>query len=187
MRQAKWYPFSEAGLTLAELLITVFILAVITLIGISSYNSRVRYQVLQSASTSTADWLDNVRKRAMQQNNTCAVSISASTNTLSAGTTGNLCGSFAPLNLNELQRGSATISFCYLNADPLTANINCNNQSLSSSVQLFFSPRGSVTTGYVFTFFNSSGGSPITCTILLPPAGLIRSGLVSNNSCIAPT
>lgn len=174
------------GLTLIELLVTVMILTLLSGLLLSSYLRHARFQALQSASSATAEWIAGIRKRAMQQNQACSISVSPSTTTLQAAS-GNACGTFAALDLRTISTGSTTIGLCYHNSDPLEANrvsAACNSSSSNSSAALTFSPRGTNQLNGVFEFF--SGTDPAkTCTLVIQPNGIIRHGTIRDGSCQA--
>lgn len=172
------------GLTLIELLVAVTILALLSGLLLSSYLQYSRFQALQSASSATAEWLAGIRKRAMQQNQACSITVSPGNITLQAASD-NACGTIPALDLSTISTGSATIGLCYHNSDPIQANsvsATCGNNSSNSSATLTFSPRGTNQRNAVFEFF--SGTEPArTCTLVIQPNGIIRYGTIRNGSC----
>lgn len=174
------------GLTLTELLVAVTILGLLAGLLVRSYLQHARYQALQSASSATAEWLADIRKRAMQQNQACSISVSPSSSSLQAAST-NACGHFPALNLSTISTGSLSIGLCYHNSDPLQPNsvaATCGNNSSNSSATLTFSPRGTNQLNAVFEFFSGTEQAK-TCTLVIHPNGIIRYGTIRSGSCQA--
>lgn len=172
---------SISGFSLAELLVSIVIIAILASISLGTYISTVKRQANRSASLNTAEWLDNIRKRAIQQNQPCTVSISTSLNTLFPSTS-NLCGSFPTLDISESSTGGSKPRFCYFSANPLITSSSCSQSSTSSTNDIVLSPRGTTTNQALFEFYILND-SPTSCAILLSPLGIIRSGTIKNGSC----
>ena len=171
----------KSGYSLIELLVVISILGTISGPVFSSYISRARYQILQSASIATAEWLENARKRAMQNNSQCVISSSISNAKLSEDSTSS-CGSISDLNLSEISQGSSRVNICYRNIDPLGSGLGCNSQTVNSSLTLTFSPRGTNLVDAVYEFYQQ-GQSAQTCAVVIKPLGIIRHGKISNGYC----
>jgi prepilin-type N-terminal cleavage/methylation domain-containing protein len=174
------------GLTLVETLVTIMILALLTSLLLSSYQQFSRFQARQSASAATAEWLSEIRKRAMQQNKACRIEVSPNKNTLEADSD-SACGNFPALDLSTFSTGSSAIGFCYRNHDPTQVNPTtaaCNRQTTSSGATLTFSPRGTSRLNAVFEFFTGTEQAQ-TCTLVIQPNGLIRYGTIQSGSCKA--
>lgn len=172
------------GLTLIELLVAVVILALLSGLLVRSYLQHARYQALQSASSATAEWLAGIRKRAMQQNQACSIAVTPSSTTLEAASD-NACGTFPALNLSTISSGSATISFCYHNSDPIEPNsvsAACGSNSSNSNATLTFSPRGTNQRNAVFEFFSGTEQAK-TCALVIQPNGIIRYGTIRSGHC----
>ena len=172
---------SITGFSLAELLVSIAIIGVLASLSLGTYISTVKRQANRSASLTIAEWLDNIRKRAMQQNQPCTVTISTSSNTLLPSTS-NQCGSFPTLDISESSTAGFKPRFCYFSADPLITASSCSQNSTSSSNDIIFSPRGTTINNAIFEFYVSTD-SPTSCSILLSPLGIIRTGTIKNGFC----
>lgn len=181
-----WRDPHDQGLTLTELLVAVIILAALSTLLLSSYRQHARSQTLQSAASATAEWLADIRKRAIQQNQACSIAISASNNTLQAAN-GNACGSFPSLDLSSVRTGSDAVRFCYRNNDPIEPAAGteaCSSRTTNSTAPLTFSPRGTNRLSAVFEFYSGTEQAG-SCTLVIQPNGLIRYGTIRSGSCQA--
>lgn len=179
---------AQQGLTLAELLVAVAILAILSLLMVSSFQQRMKDQALQSAASATAEWLSGIRKRAMQQDLACTIAILPSSNSLEAASS-NLCGSFPALDIRSVATGSATVNFCYRNTDPIQAagaTTACSSGTTNSTTNLTFSPRGTNQINAVLEFYAGSGQAK-TCTVVIQPNGIIRYGTINSGFCQSST
>ncbi len=154
-------------------------------VAITSYQSALRSQKLSAAAINTAQWLDSIRKRSIQQNSRCEIRVDASNKVLSEGTS-NTCGSFGTFSVADSSTDGRDISFCYRLINPLQSNFDCTSSTLSSAQDIIFSPRGTTETDYAFEFFIGNNSSK-ACTVVLSPVGIIRSGRVEQNICRFPT
>lgn len=173
---------SQQGLTLPEILVALAIVGILGSLAMSSFMSSVQSQSLSAASLQLAEWLENTRKRAIQQNKPCRVEVSTTLSLLKASTT-NECGAFEELNISTAI--SDNIKICFRTLNPLTANLGCNSSTLSSTSLVTFSPRGSVTEDYVFEFYIPPASAK-ACTIILKPLGLIQQGQIIDGYCKTP-
>jgi Tfp pilus assembly protein FimT len=167
------------------MVVTVAILGILTSLLVNTYQQVSRFQAQQAAAAATAEWLSDIRKRAMQLNRACSITASPATNSLEADSN-SACGSFPALDLDSLRTGSISVSFCYRNHDPLQANTTtaCNSQTTSSATRLTFSPRGTSRLNAVFEFFTGTEQAG-ACTLVIQPNGLIRYGTIQSGSCQA--
>jgi prepilin-type N-terminal cleavage/methylation domain-containing protein len=173
--------YDNRGFSLAELLVTVVIIGIASSISIVSYLNIIRGQAEKSASIAVTDWIDNIRKRAMQQNAPCVIQVSSSGLQLTAAT-GTNCGSFASLDLQALSTAGPQANFCFVAGNPLSTSVSCDSGTSSIAQTITFSPRGTTAQQGIFAF--ASNPSPGRyCTILLQPLGILRSGRLSSGIC----
>lgn len=177
--------FWHMGFTLVEGLVTISIISIMSAVAITSYQSALKSQRLASAAINTAQWLDNIRKRAMQQNSRCAIRVDISTKVLEEGTS-NTCGSFGSFSVTDSSADGRYISLCYRLINPLQSNLDCTSSTPSSTQEIIFSPRGTTQSDYTFEFFIGNSSSK-ACAVILSPLGIIRNGRVEQNICKFPT
>lgn len=135
---------------------------------------------MRSGSIATTEWLDNIRKRALQTNKACEVSISANGKNMSPGSD-NQCGNFPVYSLEDVSTYGPKPSFCYAPTDPLTSTITCSPSTATSAQLITFSPRGTTLQSGIFAFKTDSLSARY-CTIIYPLA-LIRNGRLDAGIC----
>jgi len=158
-----------SGFTLVELMVVVAIAGLLAGLAIPTFSRNWEGERLNGASKELIAWLDDVRRRALQQSETCRIQVDATNASLKPAST-NTCGSFAGLELRSVGPG--------LNQLQLLP------ESSSTPTTLVFTPRGTTTTAasYRLTLTNSSSGQA-RCIRLIAPLGLIRSGLLRADEC----
>lgn len=174
------YQSNPNAFTLVELVVTISILSILASISIASYFNIINNQAMRSGSIATAEWLDNIRKRALQTNKPCEVSISANGKIMSPGSN-NQCGDFAVLSLEDVSTYGPKPSFCYAPTEPLTSTITCGPSTATSEQSITFSPRGTTLQSGIFAFKTDSLSARY-CTIVYPLA-LIRNGRLDAGIC----
>lgn len=177
---------TQLGLTLVESLVTILIVGIISAVSIVNYLSVVRNQRLSAAAINTAQWLDSIRKRSMQQNQRCSISVNVDNRIMSPGTL-NKCGSFASFLFADTSTDTRDLRLCFRVINPLDPNttLGCSQSTTNISSEITFSPRGTIGSNFAIEFY-STGEAAKACTIILSPTGIIRSGHIQNGYCKAP-
>lgn len=158
------------GFSLPELMVIVAIAGILAGLAIPNFTRNWQDERLNSASKQTIAWLDDLRRKAIQQSSPCSVEISGNP-ALLTGSCQNLPDQTSTLDLR------AEIA----NMDQLTFNLTSNSPST-----WIFTPRGTTTTDAELRMTLEGSGLG-RCIRLLGPLGLLRSGKLRSGTCIYTT
>lgn len=160
----------DSGFTLLELMAIVAIAGILAGLAIPNFTRNWQDERLNSAGKQTIAWLDDLRRKAIQQSSPCSAEISTNPASLT-GSCQNAPDQISTLNL------SAEIT----NIDQLTLSLVNNSPSV-----WIFTPRGTTTTDAELRM--SLAGSDLgRCIRLLEPLGLLRSGKLRSGTCTYTT
>ena len=164
----------QSGFTLMEIIITVAIAGILAGVALASFNSSYENERLRSGSKVLAAWIDEQRKKAIQNSSACTVSVE--------------------VDGGEVDKLSSQCSFESSvgdEFDPQSYIIADNDLSLtqiSGSSSWVFTPRGTTTADtdeppeFRLTLANSNALG--RCIRILAPLGLVRlARLTSENEC----
>jgi prepilin-type N-terminal cleavage/methylation domain-containing protein len=160
----------EPGFSLPELIVIMAITGILAGLAIPNFTRNWQDERLNSANKQTIAWLDDLRRKAIQQSSPCSMEISNSP-ALLTGSCQNLPDQISTLNL------SAEIA----NMDQLTFTLASNSPST-----WIFTPRGTTTTDAELRM-TLAGSDLGRCIRLLEPLGLLRSGKLRSSTCVYTT
>lgn len=183
----------QKGFSLAELVITMAIAGIFAGLGVVTFSRNLREESLKAATRQSVTWLENLRKKAIQNDTPCLAEINnlqallqvqadseqpeleRCTNLNYANITATNTGG----NLNDLITCSKKLDSGETATDNLESlNLICSTDS-SSTV---FTPRGTATKSLLIKY-TLPGLSRDRCIAVLAPNGLIRSGMTKGGSC----
>jgi Tfp pilus assembly protein FimT len=144
------------------------------------YQLRLRNeQRLIAGSKALIGWLDEVRRRSIQQSAPCTVTVTAASGTMAAAAA-NACGAFPPFSLANAVPTANDLELCVALADPFAAAGNCPGGA--ASADLVFTPRGTTTTSALLQL-HITNHAPNRCVAVIAPLGLLRVGRVDGGFC----
>lgn len=161
---------ASKGFSVVELIVIASVIGIIAGISIPSFTRNWEDERLNSASKQLVAWLEDQRRKAIQQSSPCRV-----TTDINAAIFTSYCDNnttdIATLNLRAEIRNSDSIILSLLNNGPAS---------------WVFSPRGTSTTDAELriSMANTNMGR---CIRILKPLGLLRSGKLRDGSCIYTT
>lgn len=171
-----------SGFTLIELMITVFILGILSSIAIPSFQRNWQQERLKAATREAATWLEDVRLRAVQQSQTCVIQIIDSTTTLQPKTSTNFCINISTLNLQNTVQNSQQLVVCSQVA--LTpSTVDCSTSSNNTSpTEIVITPHGTISQGGLIKL-HFSESIPNRCIAITQPLGMVRQGIEKTSGC----
>jgi prepilin-type N-terminal cleavage/methylation domain-containing protein len=164
------------GFSLVELLVVVAILGILAGIMGPSLIRNLRDQRLKASSESMAAWLDQLRRRAIQESRRCSITVQGTSGELQASAD-NLCGSFPAFSIDDV---SQDVVLCAVSQGVAANAPSCNSGGGTATIR--FSPRGT-SPDDVLLQVAIPGHSPNRCVQLVAPLGLLRVGRIANNRC----
>ena len=154
------------GFSLVELLVVASIIGLISGISVPLLTRNLENEQLNAATKVAAAWLDDIRRKAIQNSTPCRVVID-SANTSLNGSCDDLANSSSILKLSdEIQ-----------SKQPITLT-----RTDTGTTEIVFTPRGTATSGADLEL--SFSGSPLgRCLRVMAPLGLVRLGQRINSAC----
>jgi prepilin-type N-terminal cleavage/methylation domain-containing protein len=165
-----------SGFSLVELLVVVAIVGILAGIMGPSLMRNLRDQRLKASSESIAAWLDQLRRRAIQESRRCSITVQGASGELQASSD-NSCGTFPSFSVNEVSQG---VLLCAASQGVSANAPACTSGGGSATIR--FSPRGT-SPDDVLLQLAIPGHSPNRCVQLVAPLGLLRVGRIANNRC----
>ena len=170
------------GFTLIELLIGVVIIGILSGIGGVNLQQRWDKEQLKVASRAAVEWLEDTRMKAIQQSQTCVVSINDASTQLEASTVenGNNCIELTNLDLLSTVPNLNQLKIC--SQSDINTSSSCGSGTAPVVTDIVFTPRGTVALGGLLKLH---AGDTITnrCIAITQPLGLIRQGIENSGTC----
>lgn len=160
----------EAGFTLMELMVIVALVGILAGLAIPNFLRNWQDERLNSANKQAIAWLDDLRRKAIQQSSPCRVQISTNPPQM-IGSCDNEPQIISTLNLATEIPNTDQLSFVLTGNSPST---------------WVFTPRGTTTTDAELRM-TLAGSTLGRCIRLLKPLGLLRSGKLRSEVCIYTT
>ena len=173
--------------TLAELLLVVSLVGILSGIAIANLGQRWAQERLLAAARETHTWLENQRLIAMKEGQACEISINATTATLdpsadnvslaSGETLNNSCKDQAPLAIRDTVTNGGSIDLS--TSDPDATGIRFSFRGLSEII----TTSTDVNDQHVLILkLNHPDSKKQRCIKLMSPLGLIRTGWSDANA-----
>ena len=176
----------EDGFTLAELMLTLCIVGILSGIAIASYSQRWAQERLLAATRETHTWLENQRLIAIKEGQACEISINISTAildpskeniSLADGTLQNSCKEQAPLSIRDTVKNGSGISLS--TTDPNTTGIRFSFRGLS---KIITTSANKTDQQVLILKLNHPESIKQRCIKIMSPLGFIRTGWSSSNA-----
>lgn len=174
---------AHPGFSLAELMVVVALISIMSGLAISNFISRAQTERLKSGTQSLAAWLDSVRQISIQQSQVCTIRVSGVTGILRTEAYSSsiaACSSNTPSFDLKAASDTKNIILCASSLGPSASAPNCT--SGTGEIQLVFTPKGTSTTNALLQT-HLQGAEPNRCIQLIAPLGLIRIGRTISGSC----
>jgi len=170
------------GFTLVELLIGVVIVGILSGLGSVTFQESWEKEQLKVASRAVVEWLEDTRMKAIQQSQTCVISINDASAQLEASTleNGNNCIDLADLDLRSTVQNLNQLKIC--SQSDINTNLSCVSSTAAVVTDIVFTPRGTVALGGLLKL-HAGGSIANRCIAITQPLGLIRQGIESNGIC----
>lgn len=168
------------GFTLVELLVVITLAGVLAGLSGPSLLNSWNNEKLNSASKLVTSWLEQARKRSLQNSTACFTELQASNSSLKT-----VCldqpSNVSELLINEQLPNLKDISFTIKQSTPCTVEGSTYTHCIS------FTPRGTTNTSLNLELRLGATDSSGRCIAVMEPIGLIRSGKLRSNTCIYAT
>ena len=160
----------EAGFSMPELMIVIVIVGILSGLAIPNFLQRWEDERLNSAAKLTTSWLEDLRRKAIQNSTVCRAVIDSAAATFT-GTCDHQPTQSSVLDLQQEITNTTGLSFALQNGSPST---------------WVFTPRGTTTTDGDLRI-NLLGSGHARCLRLLEPLGSLRAGKFRSGLCVFTT
>lgn len=168
------------GFTLTELLIAIALAGILAGLSGPSLLNSWNNEKLNSASKLVTSWLEQARKRSLQNSTACFTQLQSSNASLKT-----ICldqpSNVSELLINEQLPNLKDISFT------IKQSTSCTVEGSAYTHCVSFTPRGTTNTSLNLELRLGATGSSGRCIAVMEPIGLIRSGKLRSNTCIYTT
>tara|TARA_Y100000739_G_scaffold198890_1_gene182208 strand:- start:358 stop:957 length:600 start_codon:yes stop_codon:yes gene_type:complete len=176
------------GFSLAELLVVVGIVGILSVIMLLSFSRNTEEERLKAASKITIDYLKTTLIHSRQISESCTVSIDHGTSELSIANP-DTCDGRPSVNLIDAVEGLTSLKICgsqtntSMQCTAITDGSDTDDQGTPlSETQVVFTPRGSASKGAILKLY-SSKGKRARCIAVTTPIGLVREGRETSSGC----
>ncbi|WP_415411117.1 Tfp pilus assembly protein FimT/FimU [Synechococcus sp. A10-1-5-9] len=173
---------TNSGFTLIELLAVMIIAGILSGIAIPSFQRNWQQERLKAATREAANWIEDIRLRAVQQAQICIIQVIDSTASLEPTPNTSNCNNISTLKLREIVENSEQLVICSQTA-LAPSTFKCtkeNNNALPT--EIVFTPRGTVSKGGLIKL-HFSPDIPNRCIAIIQPLGLVRQGIERSSGC----
>ena len=178
------------GFSLAELLVVVGIIGILSMIMLLSFSRNTEEERLKAASKITVDYLKTTLIHSRQISKSCTVNINHGTSELSIANP-DTCDGRPSVNLIDAVEGLRSLKICgsqnisntSMECTAITDGSDNDDQGPHlSETQVVFTPRGSASRGAILKLY-SSKGERARCITVTSPIGLVREGRETSSGC----
>lgn len=174
----------KTGFTLAELMIVMALVGVLSGIAIVTLSQRWAQERLLTATRETHSWLDAQRRLAMKEGQACEITINTTNATLDPTSSTITLTDGKSLNNSCSSQAALSIRNTVTNGSGITLTTSPSN---ASAIRFSFRGLSEITTNNgtsseLVLKLNQTGSNKQRCIKVLSPLGLIRNGWSAANS-----
>ena len=179
------------GYSLVELIITMVLIGILAGVGGPLFLRNLQQERLKVATREVASWLEDVRLRAIQQSQTCAIEI-INSNAIFQTNKGkdedgkdiNSCANINTLDLpNDVDNANQIVVCSYDSIAAELSDTTCPNKANEAEItDIVFTPRGTASQGGLIKI-HFSDKIPNRCIGVTEPLGMVRQGIENSTGC----
>ena len=170
------------GFSLVETIAVVAVASILSGISLASYQRNWQQERLKAATRQITSWIEDVRMKALQESQTCAIEIVDSSATLQPTADTNYCSQISALKVRGSVDNGKQIQICSQESLD-SSSFSCTPSSSNSTpTEITFTPRGTVSQGGLILLHLSSHISN-RCIAITQPLGMIRQGIDRQGIC----
>ena len=178
------------GFSLVELTITMVLIGILAGVGGPLFLRSLQQERLKVATREVASWLEDVRLRAIQQSQTCAIEIINSNGIFQPkgkdkdGKDINSCANINTLDLpNDVDNANQIVVCSYDSIAAELSDTTCPNEANEAEItDIVFTPRGTASQGGLIKI-HFSDKIPNRCIGVTEPLGMVRQGIENSTGC----
>ena len=172
------------GFSLVELTITMVLVGILSGVSAPLLLRSLQQERLKGATREVVSWLEDVRLRAVQQSQTCAIEIINSNAIFQTNADINSCANINRLDLpNDVDNAKKIVICSYDSIAALSGTTNCPNEENEKEItDIVFTPRGTASQGGLIKI-HFSDKVPNRCISITQPLGMVRQGVENSTGC----
>lgn len=177
------------GFSLVELIITMVLIGLLTGVGGPLFLRSLQQERLKVATREVASWLEDVRLRAIQQSQTCAIEIINSNAIFQTNPDKDeegkdiSCVNIIPLDLSSTVDNANKIVVCSYDSNAVLSKTTCPNEANEETItDIVFTSRGTASQGGLIKI-HFSNAIPNRCIAVTQPLGMVRQGIENSTGC----
>ena len=177
------------GFSLVELIITMVLIGILAGVGGPLFLRSLQQERLKVATRVVASWLEDVRLRAIQQSQTCAIEIINSNAIFQPNPDKDeegkdiSCVNIIPLDISSTVDNANKIVVCSHDSNAELSETTCPNEANEEIItDIVFTSRGTASQGGLIKI-HFSNAIPNRCIAVTQPLGMVRQGIENSTGC----